>query len=130
MTLDTRMQVAAACDAQIQHAFALAAANGLAPRDVVVVLLDTERSIWAAHPTFASMRRVPVTVGDRTWRVTCAVLDRASVLEWWGSVYPTSCSTLRARPNQRNTFVLRFDEPAEATLVSAPLGGANDVEGL
>lgn len=126
MTLDVRMQVAAACEAQIQHAFALATANGLAPCDVVVVLLDTERSIWATHPTFTSMRRVPVVVGDRVLHVTCAVLDRASVLAWWDSVYPTSCSMLRARPDQRNTFVMGFDEPTGATLFSVPMTGAND----
>lgn len=129
MTLDVRTQVAAASEAQIQHAFALAVANGLAPRDVVVVLLDTERSIWATHPAFARMRRVPLTIADRTWQVTCAVIDRASALAWWGSVYPTSCSTLRARPDQRNTFVMGFDEPAGATLFSGPMCGANDTEG-
>lgn len=130
MTLDTRTQMASACEAQIEYAFALAMANGLAPRDVVVILIDTERSIWATHPTFASMRRVPVTIGDRVWQVTCAVLDRESVLGWWGSVYPTSCKTIMAMPDQRHTFVAGFDEPAEATLFSGNPHGLSALMGL
>ena len=130
MTLDTRAQMASACKDQIRYAFALAEANGLNPRDVVAVLLDTERSIWARHPTFAGMRRVPVTIGDRTWQVTCAVLDRASVLDWWGSVYPTSCKSIVAMPDQHHTFVMGFDEPDNATLFSGDVHGISWLAGL
>lgn len=126
MSLSTRILAATACEDRIQHAFALALARGIAPRSVVVILLDADHSIWATHRAFKDLNRASVVVEGRAYAVCCAVLDRTELIAWWGAVYPASCEALLSRPDQRNTFVVGFDDPAGATLISAPIRGAND----
>lgn len=128
MTLDTRMKLAAVCDARIQHAFELAVARGYPPRDIVVILLDAARSIWAGHGTFKGLVRTDVTVDGRTYTTCCAVAKRTDIVAWWGRIYRTSCAAIEADPDRRYTFVVGFDEPGAASLISAPLRGANDTE--